>query len=83
MTEPRRFKQNLEVESIDIHSMYALTDEEYRTYVDGDLVFVDHHDVLRVANTTCPLATTREQLDIFIDELQRLRETMRPRSEIG
>jgi hypothetical protein len=65
-----------EVECFDIPTMYEMSDEEYRESVDYGLVYVDHHGVLRSHVAHYPLATTQEQLDIFVEELQRLRGQM-------
>ncbi|WLD12941.1 hypothetical protein [Planctellipticum variicoloris] len=81
-TEPHIVKMNMEVESIDIPSMLEMSDSEYRAYVNkSGLFFVDHHDVLRVANTGCPMATTREQCEILIDELRMIKDRLLPQSE--
>lgn len=69
-----------EAEIVDIPTMRKLLDEEYRLFIrDDGLVFIDHHDVLRCSMCACPLATTLEQMDILIKELQRLRAKMSPR----
>ena len=65
-----------EVEYFDIPTMYEMSDEEYRGSVDYGLVYVDHHGVLRSHVAYYPLATTREQLDIFIEELEKLGQKM-------
>lgn len=70
-----------EVECFDIPTMYQMSDEEYRGSVDYGLVYVDHHDVLRSHVAHYPIATTQEQLDIFIEELQKLRRKMTPRRD--
>lgn len=75
---PKKIKINVgEVEVIDIPTMYGMSDEQYREFVQsGELMYVDHHDVLRSYPADYPIATTREQLDIYIEELQRLRGKM-------
>ena len=66
-----------EVEVVDIPTMNGMSIEQYRDFIrDDGLVLVDHHDVLRSSIAGYPLATTREQLDILIEELQRLRNKM-------
>lgn len=67
-----------EIECFDIPTMREMSDEEYRGSIDNGLVYVDHHDVLRSNVADYPIATTREQLDIFIEELQKLRRRMVP-----
>jgi hypothetical protein len=70
-----------EVEVVDIPTMYGMSDEQYRDFLKQDgLMFVDHHEVLRDAIIGYPIATTREQLDILIEELQKLRGKMVERS---
>ena len=77
---PKKRKVNLDVEAVDIPTMYELSDEGYREFVsDGGLVYVDQNEVLRSAAAGYPLAITLEQFDILIEELQRLRPRMVPR----
>jgi len=82
---PKKIKlQSRELEVVDIPTMHGLSDEEYRDFIQsGELMYVDHHEVLRSYPADYPIATTREQLDIYIAELQRLRDTMVSRSENG
>ena len=70
-----------EIECFDIPTMYQMSDEEYRGIIDYGLVYVDHHENLRSYVAGYPLATTREQLDIFIEELQKLRAKMIPKRD--
>ncbi len=75
-------KIKCEGEAIDIPTMHGLSDNEYRSHITeggGDGFYVDHHDVLRDSVTARPLATTREQFDILMGELSRLRDRMTPR----
>ncbi len=75
-------KINIEIECLDIRTMNDMSDADYRDYVHGEgLMSVDHHDILRSSIAGYPLATTREQLDILIDELTQLRRKMVPRPE--
>jgi hypothetical protein len=77
---PKKRKVNLDVEAVDVPAMYDLSDEEYREFVSGgELVYVDKNQVLRSTPAGYPLAITVEQLDILIEELQRLRVKMVPR----
>ena len=75
---PEKFKFNVgEIESYDNPTMRNMTEEQYRRFVqNGELMYVDHHDVLRSYIADYPLAATREQLDILIEELQKLRGKM-------
>ncbi len=71
-----------EVEIVDVPTMYDMSEEQYRNLIRGDgLIHVDHHEVLCSSIAGYPIATTQEQLDIFIEELQRLRGKMIARSE--
>ena len=67
------FTSKTDVRSIDIPTMFDLSDDQYRDYVRNHLHFIDHHDVLRSEPAGYGLATTREQLDILIAELTALR----------
>lgn len=76
-SQPKKISITVDIETVDIPTMMKMTNEEYREYVHNDgLVFVDHHDVLRSSVAAYPLATTLEQFDILIDELQKLRSNM-------
>jgi hypothetical protein len=68
--------------STDIPAMFQMSDDEYREYVRNDLLFVDHHGVLRCGPAGYGLATTRGQLDILMTELGALRSEIQPRNEI-
>jgi hypothetical protein len=72
---PTKIKLNArELEVVDIPTMYRMSDEQYREFVkSGELLYVDHHDVLRSYVADYPLATSQAQLDILIEELHRLR----------
>jgi hypothetical protein len=66
-----------QIEALDIPTMCVLSDEEYRAFVrGGELLHVDHHGVLRSYVADYPLAASPRQLDILIEELQRLRAEM-------
>lgn len=74
---PKTIKLSREIEAVDIPTMSEMSDEQYRDFVRGDgLFFIDHHNVLRSFVADYPLAATREQLDIFIEELQRRRDKL-------
>jgi hypothetical protein len=57
--------------------MSNLSDSDYRNIVVHDLIYVD--GALRVTATTHPIAATSEQLDILIEELQKLKPHMAPK----
>jgi hypothetical protein len=78
---PKKIKLNLEeIEAVDIPTMRALSNTEYRAFVNNEgLFFIDHHDVLRSSPDGYPLATTLEQLNILIEELVSLCPRMQSR----
>jgi len=65
-------KHTVEIEAADIPTMYKMSGGEYKQYIENELLFVDHHDVLRSQIAQYPLAVTREQLLILIAYLQSL-----------
>lgn len=67
-----KIKTTVEIETVDIHTMRDMSASEYRNYLDGDLLFVDHHEVLRSAPAGYPLAVTSDQLKMLIEHLQGL-----------
>lgn len=57
-----------------ISEMAEMTDEEYRDHVaEFGLFFVDPHGCLRASPVEFPLATSKLQLDILLDELKKIR----------
>ncbi|WP_417763343.1 hypothetical protein [Shewanella sp.] len=68
-----RLKVSIEIEAADIPTMHEMTRAEYNDYLTNELLFVDHHDVLRSGHGEFPLAVTKEQLDMFISHLQSLK----------
>ena len=72
----------MDVSSVDIPTMLQLTDERYQAFVDDLGLFdIDHHEILRCSRTGIPIATTREQIDIVIEWLNRHRDSLHPRSD--
>jgi hypothetical protein len=68
---------NQDVESIDIPTMEDLTIDEYRAYVkDGGLFMVDHHNILRSSSATYPIASSKEQLEVYISELEQIKSQL-------
>jgi DNA-directed RNA polymerase alpha subunit len=53
--------------------MYKMSDEEYREFLQSEGLFFIDHKALRSSVADYPIATTREQLNILIEELQRRR----------
>jgi DNA-directed RNA polymerase alpha subunit len=70
---PKKIKLSREIEAVDIPTMFKMSDEEYRKFLQGDGLFFIDHNALRSSVADYPLATTREQLNILIEELQRRR----------
>lgn len=68
-----KLKFSNDIEAVDILRMQEMSVEEYREYLNGELLFVDHHDILRSGPAEYPLATNKEQLEILISYLQGLR----------
>lgn len=65
------------ITSVDIPTMFKMSDDEYINYVKQDnLLYVDHHDVLRSGKTGRPFATTAKQMDLLIEFLQFQRSKM-------
>lgn len=65
-------RHTVEIDAVDISSMYKMSAGEYKQYVENELLFIDHHDVLRSQIAQYPLAVSREQLRILIAHLQSL-----------
>ncbi len=63
--------------ALDIPSMYQLPANEYSSYVEGSLFFVDHHEILRAVIGDYPVATTVDQVELLIGYLNRVAEKMR------
>ena len=70
---------DLDIEIPDLATMYSMSEEDYRKYVQsGSLFFFDHHAILRDEITGRPIAATLEQMDILLEELHAYRNKMRP-----
>jgi len=74
-------KTNIEIEAADIPTMYKMSEAEYEAYVENELLFVDHHDVLRSQIAQYPLAVTKRQLQLLIAHLQNLESRVGAESE--
>lgn len=71
------YKGTIEIEAIDIPTMRRMSTENYQQFLaNGELFWVDHHDVLRSTPAEYPIATTRQQLDMLIKALETCRERM-------
>jgi hypothetical protein len=64
--------QHQEVRAVDIQTMYKMRPEEYREYLEGGLIYVDHHDILRSMAAGYPLATTKAQFAALMSYLREL-----------
>lgn len=66
-------------EVVDIPTMRAMGDDEYRSYIDGALFWMDHHDVIRSTVGEWPIAATPRQMELLIEYIQKkidwIRET--------
>lgn len=74
-----KLKVKIDDEAIafDIPSMQQLPANEYSSYVEGGLFFVDHHEILRAVIGDYPVATTVDQVELLIGYLHRVAEKMR------
>lgn len=70
---------NLPHPFIDGMVLFELSDDVYREYARHGLFTVDHHGALRFEPTAQIIATSREQFDILISELERVRDKTDPR----
>ena len=66
----KTFKSQQEVVAVDIHTMSNMSAADYKTYLEGGLLFVDHHDILRSQPAGYPLAVTKAQLKELIAYLK-------------
>jgi hypothetical protein len=64
--------EHQEVRAVDIETMYKMSPEEYRQYLEEGLMYVDHHDILRSMAAGYPLATTRAQFTALMNYLREL-----------
>jgi hypothetical protein len=58
--------------AVDIPTMREMSIGDYQVYVESELFFVDHHDVLRSGLGQYPLAVTRAQLRVLIEYLKSI-----------
>ncbi|ALE91008.1 hypothetical protein BOH73_13095 [Pseudomonas versuta] len=56
--------------------MRGLSNTEYISYIDGDVLYVDHHDILRAVLGDYPLATSFDQVEHLITYLQGVAQRM-------
>lgn len=60
-------------EVVDIPTLESYSQLEYRDYMEGHLLYTDHHGALRAVLGDYPLAVTRDQIDTLIDYLRSKR----------
>jgi len=60
-----------DTEVMDVPGMLDLTREQHLTHLQNQMVYVDHHDVLRCRYGDFPLATKKEQYEALIEHLER------------
>ena len=77
--KPFYIESYIKVITMDIPSMLELSDDEYRNIIDGEMFLVDHHEILRLETTGQPIATSIEQLNILIEELEKMKVRMASR----
>ena len=66
------YTHTVEVTAADIPTMETMSIEAYNNYL-PELLWVDHHDVLRATQGEYPVAVTPPQLDALIAFLESLR----------
>lgn len=67
-----KLKIEVNENAVDIPTMRDMSLAEYQTYIENELLFIDHHDVLRSGMGQYPLAVTREQVRALIAYLQAI-----------
>jgi hypothetical protein len=65
-----------EVSAVDIHTMGDLSAEDYNRYIRENLIYVDHHDILRSMAAGYPLAVTKAQMQTLMEYLRELAPTV-------
>ena len=65
------------VDVVDIPTMQSMSPDEYSQYIEGSLLWVDHHDVLRATHGEYPFATSSAQVEYLISHLKTVAERMR------
>lgn len=62
---------------VDIPTMQSMSAVEYSTYIENSLLWVDHHDVLRATHGDYSIATSSEQVELLINHLKVVADTLR------
>lgn len=76
-----RIKVEVDESAADIPEMRAMSLAEYQTYIENELFFVDHHDVLRSSMGQYPLAVTREQMQALITYFESIQSKVGPETD--
>ncbi|MEV1965810.1 hypothetical protein ACM7OS_22560 [Pseudomonas aeruginosa] len=71
------FSLEIGVDVIDIPTMHELPRKQYIDYIENNLFWVDHHDVLRATHGEYPIATSSQQIDDLVDYLKSVAQRMR------
>lgn len=62
---------------VDIPTMQSMSASEYSNYIENSLLWVDHHDVLRVTHGDYSVAASSEQVELLINHLKVIAAEMR------
>lgn len=68
----KTFTQKQDVTSIDIQGMTDMSIADYKEYLRGGLLAVDHHDILRSEPAGYPIAVTKAQFKALLAYLKEL-----------
>lgn len=68
----KRITETTEVSAVDIPTMRAMSIVEYRDYLNGSLLEVDPHGVLRSVPAGYPIACSRAQVSSLIAHLESI-----------
>lgn len=60
-----------------IDEMRQMSPLGYSNYIVPDLIYQDHHDIVRASAGDYPLATTPAQIDALISLLQSMKQRMK------
>ena len=71
------FSLEIGVDVIDIPTMGELSRTQYVEYIENNLFWVDHHDVLRATHGEYPIATSPQQIDDLVEYLKSVAQRMR------
>ncbi len=69
-------KESIEIEVVDIPTMSEMSDNDYKEYLETNLLFTDHHGVLRSTQGEYPIACSKSQLQALISYLESVKGKM-------